>query len=381
MKNLIIKYLNDTISEAEKLQLIEWLQTSKNQKIFKEFVKINYNLQKQYAEIDSEKAYKELLEKIEKSAPKADEKQNRVRKLIPTWLKYAAVIVGVAIIGLGVFYNSPQKDAFSATPLITLQLEGGSIRLIDQNSDTYILDASGNKISEQKSSQLIYFPSASEEVLAYNTLSVPYGKTFKLSLSDGSQVVLNSGTKLKYPVHFIQGENRTVFLNGEAYFEIAKDAEHTFIVSTEDMHVKVLGTHFNVNSYTEDQKTYTVLVEGKVLAENKLLTNDNKLLMPNEKVFFENDALKVEKVNVQKYVAWVQGQLVFVDDSFELIVNKLQRKFNIKIENNYPELNKINITATFTNESIEEVLKTFQTYKDFDWTIKNGTVIINKPKK
>ena len=373
--------MNDTISEAEKLQLIEWLQTSKNQKTFKEFVKINYNLQKQYADIDSEKAYKELLEKIEKSAPKANQNQNKVRKLIPTWLKYAAVIVGVAIIGLGVFYNSPQEDAFSATPLITLQLEDGSIRFIDESSETFILDAAGHKISEQKNNQLIYSQSTSEEVLAYNTLSVPYGKTFKLSLSDGSQVVLNAGTKLKYPVNFIQGKNRTVFLNGEAYFDIAKDAEHPFIVNTEDMDVKVLGTHFNVNSYTEDQKTYTVLVEGKVLAENKLLANDNKILEPNEKVFFENDALKVEHVDVQKYVAWVQGQLVFVDDSFELIVNKLQRKFNVKIENNYPELNKINITATFTNESIEEVLKTFQTYKDFDWTIKNGTVIISKPKK
>lgn len=381
MENLIIKYLNETISEAETLQLIEWLQTPKNQKTFKEFVKINSNLQQQYAKIDSESAYNELIIKIKNLTFNENEKPTRVKRLYPIWLKYAAVVVGVALIGLGVYYTSPENNTPSVTSGITLQLEDGSIQVIDENAETIILDASGKKISEQKSNQLVYWQTHSEKALSYNTLSVPYGKTFKLMLSDSSLVVLNAGTKLKYPVHFIKGENRTVFLNGEAYFEISKDSEHPFIVSTEDMDVKVLGTHFNVNSYTEDHKTYTVLVEGKVKAKNKLLESDEKLLHPNEKVFFDNEALQIKTVNVEKYVAWVQGQLVFVDDSFDVIVNKLQRKFNVKIENNYPALNKINITATFTNETIEDVLKTFQTYTDFEWTLTDGVVVINKPKK
>ncbi|QAA82049.1 FecR family protein [Aequorivita sp. H23M31] len=381
MKDLIIKYLNDTISEAEKLRLIEWLQTPKNQETFKEFVKINHKLQKHYTKVDTEKAYQELLLKIKSSSPKVSNKTSGVRKLYPIWLKYAAVVVGVAIIGLSVFLLSPNKGTYSVTSGITLQLEDGSIKVIDENTETFILDAKGNKISEQKQDQLVYSEEISEQTLAYNTLSVPYGKTFKLLLSDGSQVVLNAGSKLKFPVNFIKGEDRTVFLNGEAYFEVAKDTEHPFMVSTEDMEVKVLGTHFNVNSYIEDHKTYTVLVEGKVMAENKLLSDDRIILEPKEKVFFDGNQLKVEPVKVDKYVAWVQGQLVFVDDTFEVIKNKLQRKFNVKIKNNYPALNNINITATFTNESIEDVLKTFQTYMDFDWTLKDGVVVINKPKK
>ncbi|AFL79634.1 Fe2+-dicitrate sensor, membrane component [Aequorivita sublithincola DSM 14238] len=376
MKTLIIKYLNETISEAEKLQLIEWLQTPKNQKTFKEFVKINHRLNKLSASVDSETAYSKLMTNL--SAVKIT---TPIRKLIPHWLKYAAVFVGVAILTYGIYLNSPQKNAFMDAPQITLQLEDGSIKIIDENNNSTIVDADGNIISEQKQNELVYGNATPEETLQYNTLNVPYGKTFKLVLSDGSQVVLNAGTKLKYPVNFIKSENRTVFLDGEAYFEVAKDPLHPFIVNTKDMDVEVLGTHFNVTSYTNDQKTYTVLVEGKVAAHSKLANNDTKIISPNEKAVFENETLQIVEVNVAKYVAWVQGELVFVDDSFKVIANKLERKFNVKIENNYPELAKIYITATFKNETIEEVLKTFQTYKNFDYYIKNGTVTINKPKK
>lgn len=367
--------MNETISEAEKLQLIEWLQTPNNQNTFKEFVKINHRLNKISASVDSDNAYQKLMATI------SEKRKTPVRKLIPNWLKYAAVFVGVAIIGYGIYFNSPTKDTISVAPQITLQLEDGSIRTVNENNETVILDANGKRISEQNHDALSYTNNEVAQTLQYNTLSVPNGKTFKLILSDGSHVVLNAGTKLKYPVNFLKDDNRTVFLNGEAYFEVAKDPEHPFIVNTEDMDVEVLGTHFNVTSYTDDQKTYTVLVEGKVAAHNKLEGNDTKILSPNEKVFFENNQLQIEKVNVEKYVAWVQGQLVFVDDSFNVIANKLERKFNVKIENNYPELANINITATFTNETIEEVLKTFQTYKNFNYSIKNGIVTIKKPKK
>ena len=218
-------------------------------------------------------------------------------------------------------------------------------------------------------------------VLHYNTLKVPHGKTFGITLSDGSKVTLNAGSELKYPVQFIENKkNRTVFLNGEAFFEVAKNETHPFIVNTQDMDVEVLGTHFNVTSYTEDYKTYTVLVEGKVAAHNKLSVQDSKILEPNQKVFFHDNQLEIIPVNVQKYVAWVQGQLIFEDESFIVIENKLERKFNVTINNTYNELDEINITATFKDETIDQVLKTFQTYIAFDYNIKNGVVTITKPK-
>jgi ferric-dicitrate binding protein FerR (iron transport regulator) len=375
LKTLLIKYLTETITEAERQQLTEWLQTPKNQKTFKEFVKINHRLNKNATHIDLEAAYERLMASVNIS-----QKEAPVKKLTPTWLKYAAVFVGVAALGFGIYYNSPKTNVPAATPQITLQLEDGSIRILDENSAAPIVDAQGNIISEQNRNALVYSQKSAPKTLQYNTLKVPYGKTFHLALSDGSQVVLNAGTQLKYPVAFVEGENRTVFLDGEAFFEVAKDAAHPFTVATEQMDIEVLGTKFNVTSYNEDRNNYTVLVEGKVAAHSKI-SEEEKVLSPNEKVFFENGSLQVQPTNVAKFIAWVQGQLVFVDDSFGVIKNKLERKYNVKIINNYAELANITITATFTNETIDEVLKTFQTYKDFTYTYKNGTVTINKPKK
>lgn len=374
MKTLLIKYLNETISEAEKDQLLEWLQTPQNQKTFKEFVKINHRLNNQNINFEDERVYQDLLHQIEKSSKKAS-----LRKLIPHWLKYAAVIVGVAIVGLGIYINSSKKDTTPAAPGITLELEDGSIIQLDENSNEAIVDAFGKRISQQKDNELIYDHAGHKE-LSYNTIKIPYGKIFKLSLSDGTHIVLNAGTTLRYPVNFIPGEERLVFLNGEAYFDVAEDEAHPFVVNTEDLNVKVLGTHFIVNSYQEVHKTFTVLVEGKVLVENKLVAEDQKLLKPNERVFFDHEQLAVENVNTGKYMAWMQGKLIFENDSFEYIIRKLERKYDVEIDNNYPVLDEMNITATFTNESIEEVLRTFQTYKNFEWTLKNGVVTINKPK-
>ncbi len=373
MENLILKYLTDSISEYEREQLVEYLQEPENRKRFKELVKINHRLNKEYTKVNTSEAKSGLL----KSIPS---KKILKRKLFPILLKYAAVFAGVAIIGYGIYSNSPHQDNTRINdPQITLQLEDGSIQIIDNNATASILDANGNIVSRQKNNQLFYSRKENSEILVYNTLHVPYGKSFKLELSDGTLVTLNAGTNLKYPVNFIKDSNRTVYLDGEAFFEVEKDIDHPFIVTTKDMDVQVLGTKFNITSYLEDQKTSTVLVNGKVQAYNKMIPEENVILEPNQRVSIENNILKIDDVKVDKYIAWVQGQLIFEDDSFKVITNKLERKFNLKIINNYPDLEDLNITASFSTETIDQVLKTFQTYQEFNYSIKNGVITISKP--
>ena len=371
MKKIIINYLNDTISEADLATLIVWLKKPKNQEKFKKYVQINHELNVMHGKIDAQEALLKVSKKIKETKPK------RAFNV----LKYAAILVGVSMIGYGVYHNISATKQASTQHQITLQLEDGSIHIVNSNQNTDIINLSGNKISEQKNNQLIYSEeNTTLKTLQYNTLLVPYGKTFKVILSDETKVTLNAGSELKFPVQFIENEkNRTVFLNGEAFFEVSKNTKQPFIVSTNDMDVEVLGTHFNVTSYKEDSKTYTVLVEGKVAAHNKLVANDSKILNRNERVFFTNNSLETEAINVQKYVAWVDGKLVFVDDSFKIITNKLERKFNVKIKNSYKALESIKITAMFKDENIEQVLKTFQAYKSFNYTIKNGVVTITEP--
>ncbi|MCB0462655.1 MAG: FecR family protein [Flavobacteriaceae bacterium] len=376
MKDLIIDYLNNTISKDDLETLKNWLKQAKNKKEFEAFVQLNYELHLHYGLVDIEEASKKVMAEIQqRTLPKS----NPFKRLI----KYASIFVGVCIVGYGAYKSFSNFNAINNDPQITLQLQDGSIKVIE-DSDTstkIIVDASGNTVTEQKNKALNYTTQINVEELSYNTLTVPYGKTFTVVLSDGSKVTLNAGTALTYPVSFIENEiHREVFLDGEAYFQVAKDSKHPFIVNTNDMDVEVLGTQFNISAYSDDEKSYTVLVEGKVAAHNKLTQNNTKILTPNQLVYQQDKQFVVETVNIQKYVAWVNGELVFIDDSFKVITNKLERKYNLKINNTYPELNDINITATFSNENIDQVLKTFQTYKPFNYQIKNGVVTIVKPK-
>lgn len=375
MKKIIINYLNDSISSADLERLKVWIQKPKNQEKFKDYVRINHELNASMGTVDSEQAFKNVLKDINGA-------KNISRTRFVNVFKYAAILIGLSFIGYGIYQTTRDHLDTQTEPQIVLQLEDGTTKIVNEGQNIVINNTLGQKITEQKEHVLVYASADSTITeLRYNTLKVPYGKTFGLTLSDGSKITLNAGSELKYPVQFIANEkNRTVYLNGEAYFEVTKNQEHPFIVNTQDMDVKVLGTQFNVTSYTADDKTYTVLVEGKVAAYNKLSRDDSKILDPNQRVFFEGHQLALETVNVEKYVAWVRGQLIFVDDPYIVIKNKLERKYNITINNSYAALREVSVTATFTNETIDEVLKTFQAYQPFDYTIKNGVVTITEPK-
>lgn len=375
LKKLIINYLNDSISNEDLDRLKVWIQKPGNQQKFKEFVRINHELNRINTKVDADKAFDNVLKQLNGT-------QGSSAGRFLSILKYAAIFVGMSLIGYGIYQNTLDDAYVPKVPQIVLQLEDGTSQIVQEGENIIINNAAGEKVTQQNQQELVY---ASEDSLVtelrYNTLKVPYGKTFGLILSDGTTVMLNAGSELKYPVQFINSEaTRTVVLNGEAYFEVAKNEEHPFVVETQDLNIKVLGTVFNLTSYTQDQKSYAVLVEGKVAAQNKLQKQDLEILSPNEMVFFEHDQLETKSVNVQKYIAWVQGQLVFVDDSFAVIKNKLERKYNVTIHNTYDVLDGIHITATFKDENIDQVLKTFQMYMTFDYSIKNGIVTITEPK-
>ena len=390
---LLSAYISKEITENEFSVLKEWIDESpENKQAFSEYL-LFYKKTRQVvfaANTDKDKVWDTIVSQLERPLGIKEDVQKTESKVrfLPTattFFKYAAVVLVLVSVGYFVFdkdskINPTYENQIPSETAITLQLANGDIQVIKEDGTTEVVDANGNVVGTQKGNQLVYTNASAKDTLVYNTIKVPYGKNFELKLSDGTAVHLNAGTSLKYPVRFINGENRQVFLNGEAYFDVTKDAKHPFIVGANDMNIKVLGTKFNMTSYKEDAKTYTVLVEGSVAASNKLVANDEVLLKPGNRAFFENKHLKTELVDVRKYIAWVSGQLMFIDDSFGVITNKLERKYNVDIVNNYDELNDIMITATFKEENIEQVLKTFQTYKAFNYTINNRVITITKPK-
>lgn len=209
---------------------------------------------------------------------------------------------------------------------------------------------------------------------------IPNGRNFKLKLSDGTFVHLNAGSSLKYPVSFVKGIERRVFLKGEAYFEVAKDPINSFTVVANNMDVNVLGTHFNVSSY-DDETTYAVLVEGSVEVTNTTESDSetSRTLVPGEMASLLDDGLVLKNVSVEDYLNWRNGDLSFHNESFTSIIKKIERHYNVDVQNEYTELDNQRFRGIFRSETIVDLLDTFKESAEFDYQIENNQIIIKKP--
>ena len=214
----------------------------------------------------------------------------------------------------------------------------------------------------------------------YNTLVVPYGKRFNIELSDGTKVYLNAGSTFRYPVQFIAGKSRQVFLDGEAFFKVAHNKEDAFLVQSGDLQTKVYGTQFNISSYKNDPVQEVVLVEGSVGVkvikaahkESEVLLKPNMLASHVQ----QNGAIVTQEVKVDKYIAWTKGVLFFKEERFGDILKRLQRHYDVVIKNENTTLQDIRFTGTFDIETISQVLDVFSKYATMKYSIKGNKIII-----
>jgi len=300
--------------------------------------------------------------------------------------KYLAIAASVVVLlSIGLSYKNSLKISKNNPVInsneITLQLENGEIQVISEGKKTQVTDAAGNVVGNQNGNKIAYDTETSIEKLVYNTLKIPNGKRFELELSDGTVVHLNSGTTLKYPVKFIAGENRQVFLDGEAFFDVAKDKKHPFVVNADKLNIRVLGTHFNVSSYPEDNLTDVVLVEGSVgmyTANEEFNADKNTVLKPGYKGSFNkyNSNIKTKEVNTDLYTSWMNGGLMFRDMSFSNICKKLERRYDVSIIIKNSKLANEKFNASFGDKPIEKVLTYFQDVYGFDYNTKNKVITI-----
>ncbi|WP_164732286.1 FecR family protein [Flagellimonas oceanensis] len=278
-------------------------------------------------------------------------------------LKYAAI--AILLLGSGYFFKTwvlnTSDDALSIQKgnSITLEMENGSTKIITEDGHDHVVDSKGSIIANQNGDQLVYDTDTGPKELIYNTLRVPYGKKFNLQLSDGTKAYLNAGSSLKYPVRFLEGMDRRVFLNGEVFLEVQKDTAHPFIVNADQLNIKVLGTKFNVNAYPEDETADVVLVEGSV----QLMGHADKLnplvLKPGFKGSFDkkNQDFDTQEVITDVYTSWMQGDLVFRNMTFQNILKKLERHYDVVIINNNKRLSSEKFNASFGNEPLIKVLE------------------------
>ncbi len=210
-----------------------------------------------------------------------------------------------------------------------------------------------------------FFAIKNSGLTPYTEVVSEKGQRKEFTLPDGSRVWLNADTKIKYRKKFNQSV-REVFLCGEAYFSVVKDATRPFIVKTYKLDIKVLGTVFNVKSYPGDKTIETTLVTGLVSIENnsdKEKKSAPVLVKPQQKAIFSVSAeqIKVETVNVDKSTSWKSGKLVFDNESIDGVLAKLQRWYGVQVE--VPGKNghiEDRYTLTVKDENIEEVIKLLQ---------------------
>ncbi|WNH11496.1 FecR family protein [Thalassobellus suaedae] len=379
--NLIAAYISKEINENEFQELTDWLnESSENEKLFSEYLLL-YKKSRRLnfiKKVDQEVAWKLINSKIKKQSSS----KKLAIKLSSHVFKYAAIailFIGITYLYQNDFFNKSNEIIIS-TDSITLQLENGNVQIINEDGATEIVDKNGNIVGSQSGHQLIYSNTVKEKALVYNTLNIPYGKRFEIKLSDGTMVHLNSGSSLKYPIKFIEGMDRCVFLSGEAYFSVTKDAKHPFIVNAKDLNVKVYGTKFNVSAYSEDTLTDVVLVEGSVgMYANNETSNKGTILIPGTKGSFNrvNQNISSENVDTLIYTSWMDGGLFFRKMTFKNIAKKLERHYNKKIIISNKQLENEIFNANFKDEPIENVLGYLKESFSINYTIENDTIYIN----
>lgn len=299
------------------------------------------------------------------------------------WWKYAAaaaIFIGVLTSGYFFYNNKLAGDTFTIpADAITLEHEDGSIEILKKDGSKALVGKDGKVIGQQKDSKISYEEEKTAKKLVYNTLSVPYGKRFELELSDGTHVHLNAGTSIKYPIAFIRGKPRTVFLTGEAFFDVSKDSLRPFTVNSGTLDVRVLGTRFNVSSYPEDERTDVVLVEGSVGMHNDGETFDTEksiILLPGYKGTYQKTDGEIHKepVTTAIYTSWMDGELVFRNMAFENILKKMERHYNVSITNKNTRLGQEVFNASYGNIPLQKVLQDLKLTHGIEYTI-NGTTI------
>jgi hypothetical protein len=279
------------------------------------------------------------------------------------------------------------EDKQPAKNIAILTLGNNSQIVLDEASNGEIAQESGVSILKTDKGELVYKIRNSNNLSTndlnkYNTISTPMGGKFKVILPDGSLVVLNAASTLKYPVHFDE-KLRKVSFTGEAYFEIAKLEDKRkkrvpFYVYSNDQIVEVLGTHFNINSYDNEEYSKTTLLEGSVKIINEKSAATAKILKPGQQAVIKRGDVQTKIIiaDEAQALAWKDGYFLFKNTNIKDVVNELERWYNVDIQYE-DEMEFENITGYISrNVKISSVLKMLQLSGIVNYEISGSKIII-----
>lgn len=344
-------YFDKTISEVELQDLSQWVtEHAKDEKLLQllEQQWHNHQVFDTLSHAESERIITAILtpSSSKQNFPSVDNVIPINKKVI--WLKRIAVAASVLIIfSLGYFKLKPTNISPSTNSIVNapakkndimpggqkalLTLSDGSQIILDSASNGLLSQQGGTKVIKLANGQLQYAVSSlGNTETVYNTMSTPAGGQYQLTLPDGSKVWLNASSSIHYPTAFLEKERR-VTITGEAYFEIAKNANQPFIVKVYNgAEVKVLGTHFNVKSYADEDEIQTTLLEGSINIYSGL---KNNILVPgNQAKIDKSGSIKVQvDADLEEAMAWKNGNFQFNSADVKTVLRQAARWYNIEV--------------------------------------------------
>lgn len=322
---------------------------------------------------DHDMIYHEILNKI------LQKKRKRQKLMIHSIAASIILLIGLFFL----FQQESKKSVFPhislsesikpGTPKAKLILEDGRSIDIEVSQESIILADSLVKI-ENKGNMLVYSSEKMEKVV-YNTLSIPLGAEYSVILPDNTKVSLNSGSELRYPVAF-NNNSREVFLQGEAYFEVQKDSTKEFIVHTEQMDIRVLGTSFNVKAYPEQDMIATTLTQGQIQ-----VNCDSQLynIIPGKQLTYhkKNKKIDIQEVDTELYSSWKNGYYKFEEMPLEEIMSTLALWYNLEIFYQIPDKKMIMFTGQLKRyDDVTQLLRKFEETREVEFLIKGRCITV-----
>ncbi|MBB5634573.1 hypothetical protein HDE68_000458 [Pedobacter cryoconitis] len=320
--------------------------------------------------------------------------KRKITKLKYSFLAAAIVLLVSGLVLYGTMLKSPADQSKKNSLAISAIKPGGdkAILTLANGQKISLTDTATGEIAEQSGivvtktakGQLIYtvkksaVANSADQALQFNTIETPMGGQYQVNLPDGTKVWLNAASSLKYPTQFA-GNERRVQLTGEGYFEVSKDKKRPFIVVTDQQQVQVLGTHFNVNAYKEENAIKTTLLEG-IVRVSKTGSQQNesmsKCLKPGEQATLKQASFHVDQVDVNHVVAWKNGYFTFEDEDLEVSMRKLGRWYNVSISYQ-GKFDNISFGGTISrSKSLAEVIKILEITRKMKFKVEGRRIIV-----
>lgn len=376
--DLIVKKIQGTLTPGEQQELESWRsESSENQKLLHRASDPAQQMEKLevYRLFDKEKVWGNLEDELFGTKTVRFE----ARKI----LRYAAAILLPLLVAGGfayIFLNNPSANTIAEIDTVVkpgsqkamLVLSDG--RTIELEPETSLASLKEGDASITNEKRLLSYTSEvhenrrGEEV--FNELRTPRGGGYNLQLADGTEVWLNAGSSLIFPVSF-QDSVRQVILEGEAYFEVSHNGK-PFIVSTADMNTRVLGTSFNISAYPDDPAFKATLVEGKVMVGQIILA-------PNEQAIYIRSSAEITKkeVNASNYISWIKGKMEFHNEDLEVVMKRLARWYDFKFEFENTEAKDFHFSARLDREErLSTILEMLEMTTDVKFEYRENIIVV-----